>query len=247
MRKLYDKTINEIKVCRKLLITSLVIVLLITLLIFIFKDNEEMIIVTLSFASIFDKLLFIFFIAIGVKNYKSSLNNSLQINQSRTDYFIAKSFSILIISVIVSIVVTPLSYYLAELGKFDSGGFDMPLFIGYFEPIIPIQFDFKNILLVTIITIIIYNLIAQLSLLTIAFYNKFGFLKLFLSFTVVTYLINFINNYIIIKNTKYDIMNVILGYTTRPSNLLDPIIYLTLITMVVSFSSYMVINKTEVL
>lgn len=247
MKKLYDKTIFEIKACRKLLITSLVMVILIIFMMFIFKNNQDMIIVTLSFASIFDKLLFIFFILIGVKNYKSSLNNSLQINQSRTEYFIAKSISIFIISVIVSIVVTPLSYYLAELGKFDFGGFAMPLFIGYFEPIIPILFDFGNIILVTIITIIIYNLIAQLSLLAIAFYNKFGFLKLFLSFTVVTYLINFINNYIIIKIAKYDIMNLILGYTTRPNNLLDPIIYLSLITMLVSFTSYVVINKTEIL
>lgn len=245
MKKILEMIKVNLKTYKKLLVTFLIIILSILILLVVFMNKEDVVISILLFAGIFEKLIIPLLIYFIIKNYKSSLSNSIQVGNSRKDFFITKTLSILVASMIIAVFITPFSYYLAELGKFDWNDSFMPLFIGYYEPLIPNIFMFGSILPVTLITILIYNLFGQLSFLTAAFYNRFGFLKLFITFTALIYSLCLLNNYIISK-TRLDIMNIILGFTGISINYWSPIFYISLFGFITSLLTYIIVSKTEI-
>lgn len=246
MKKIFKMSIHEIKQLRKSLTIASVTILLLTVAVILTKGNKDINLVILGFADLLEKLLIPLFVYIGIKGYVKSLNNTIQINQKRTEYFLAKSLSIIIISLIVAIIVTPLSYYFADLGKFDLGDFTMPLFLGTYNPVIPIIYDFNNMIIVTIISALIYSFISHFSLLSIILFNKIGNIKLFIIFITTLYTFNYLNTLLSTERNGADLIDRMLGFAGPSINLMVPIISLSIITLLLSMISYIVINHTEV-
>lgn len=245
MKKILKMSLIEIKQFQNLLIAIATAIILITVSVVLSKNNKDLNIVFLGFADILEKLLIPVFIYIGSKNYIKALNNNLQINQKRSYYFLAKSLSMIAMSFTIAFITTPLSYYFAGLGMFDSKDLIMPVFIGTYSPIIPIIYNFSNITLVTIISALIYSFFAHMSLLIIALHNKIGGVKLFILFSLFSYILIYLNNALSVKSYKYGIMDRILGFAGNGINLLTPLISISIITMIVSTITYITIYNTE--
>lgn len=246
MKKVFKMTMHELKQLRKVIMITLLTIFIITAVVIFAKKGSEFQIAMLSFADLIEKMLLPLFIYIGSKDYLKSLNNTLQINQKRSLYLFAKSLSIIIIAFVIGLLTTPISYYLKELGQYDFGDFIMPVFIGVYSPIVPVMFNFDNVIVVSIIASLIYAFISHLTLLAVALFYKIGGIKLFIVAVVVAYLFNYLNTILVTKYNKYDLINRILGFAGVGVNLTIPVVSLSIIIMVLSLLTYITVNYTEV-
>lgn len=246
MEKTFKMSIYEIKHFKKSLISILVISVITILLAIFTRSNEAIHLLILAVADLLEKLIIPFFIYFGAKSYKTSLKNTLQSGETRYKYFISKFFSIIMVSIILSLIITPISYYLARMGSFDTEGFVMPILLGIFNPVIPTMYSYASVIEITIITILIYTLFASVSFLTVALFNKIGGIRLFLINIMTIFILTFLNNLLTSRFDRPDFLDVILGFSGASVNLITPMFSLTLLLTIILSLTYYTIKRTEV-
>lgn len=246
MKKTLKMSINDLKQSKKSLVAIFLVIMITMFFTIITRNNESANLLILAVADLLEKLIIPFFVYFGAKNYKTTLKNTLQIGETRFQYFMYKVLSIMMMSVLLSLITTPISYYLSSMGAIDAEGFAMPIFLGVFNPIIFTIYSYAGIAEVTIISSLIYSFTASLSFLTVALFNKIGGIRLFTIYCIIIFILTSSNNLLISKVGRPDLIDIVLGFSGTSVSLITPMISLILFLVITLYWTQFTIIRTEV-